>query len=116
MKSSASHPSVCPKTVHRAPIVGARVSTQFAQQSAIPAVKATPLVCCVYNNYHRIHAIVDNFIKSQCLFDLIISYHSVCEDMDNMSDHSPLYLCLNIDPSKFECNTLKFKPRKNGTV
>ena len=29
-----------------------------------------------------------------------------------MSDHSPLCLCLNIDSRKFECNVLKFKPRK----
>ena len=65
-----------------------------------------------YNNYHHMHSIIDHFILSQCLFDLIISYHSICEDVDNMSDHSPLCLCLNIDSRKFECNVLKFKPRK----
>ena len=62
------------------------------------------------------HSIIDHFILSQCLFDLIISHHSVCEDVDNMSDHSPLCLYLNIDSRKFECNGLKFKPRKNGAV
>ena len=45
-----------------------------------------------YNNYHHMHSIIDHFILSQCLFDLIISYHSICEDL---SDHSPLCLCLN---------------------
>ena len=65
-----------------------------------------------YNNYHHMHSIIDHFILSQCLFDLIISYHSICEDVDNMSDHSPLCLCLNIDSRKFECNVLKFKPHK----
>ena len=65
-----------------------------------------------YNNYHHMHSIIDNFILSQCLFDLIISYHSICEDVDNMSGHSPLCLCLNIDSRKFECNVLKFKPSK----
>ena len=58
------------------------------------------------------HSIIEHLILSQCLFDLIISYHSICEDVDNMSDHSPLCLCFNIDSRKFECNGLKFKPRK----
>ena len=58
------------------------------------------------------HSIID-FILSQCLFDLTISYHSICEDVDNMSDHSPLCLCLNIDSRKFECDALNFNPRKN---
>ena len=57
------------------------------------------------------HSVIDLFIISQCLFELIINYHSACEDVDNMSDHSPLCSCLNIDSRKFECNTLKFKPR-----
>ena len=62
------------------------------------------------------HSIMDNFIISQCLLDLITSYHIVCEDVDNMSDHSPLCLCLNIDSRKFEYKALKFKPRKNGVI
>ena len=65
-----------------------------------------------YNNYHHMYSIIDHFILSQCLFDLIISYHSICEDVDNMSDHSPLCLCLNIYSRKFECNALKLKPCK----
>ena len=39
------------------------------------------------------HSIIDHYIISQCLFDLIISYHSVCEDVGNMSDHSPSSSC-----------------------
>ena len=69
-----------------------------------------------YNNYHHMHSIIDHFIISQCLFDLIISYHSICEDVDSMSVHSPLCVCFNIDSRKFECNALNFKPRKNGAV
>ena len=60
------------------------------------------------------HSIIDHFIISQCLFDLIINYHSVCEDVDNMSDHSLVCLCLKIDSCKFECNAFKFKPHTNG--
>ena len=50
-----------------------------------------------YNNYSHIHSIIDHFILSQCLFDLIISYHKICQDVDNMSGHSPLCLFMNID-------------------
>ena len=57
--------------------------------------------CTYYNNYHHMHSIIDHFILSQCLVDLIIRYHSICEDVDNMSGHSPLCLSLNIE--RFYC-------------
>ena len=86
-----------------------RLLLQFVENEKLSSIKFICQKCgTLYTHYHHMHSIIDYFILSQCLFNLIISYHSVCEDIDNMSDHSQLYLCLNIDSMKFECNALKF--------
>ena len=48
-----------------------------------------------YNNYHQMHSIIDHFILSQCLFDLIISYHSIVKTWITCQiTHHYVYVCI----------------------
>lgn len=66
-----------------------------------------------HNEYHNSFSIIDHFIVSQNLSSAILGYYSICEDVDNVSDHSPLVLMLNIDFSSFKPLHLTYKPRRN---
>ena len=46
-------------------------------------------------------SILDHFILSGTLFDECVSSASVLHDVDNLSDHDPIFLCLNIDLKYF---------------
>lgn len=79
----------------------------FAQHNDVANVRYT-----YRSRAHDTCSTLDHFIVSPCINDIITAYYSICEDVDNMSDHTPLILHLNLNVSLFETVETKFKPRK----
>lgn len=64
-----------------------------------------------YNfNMHRF-SILDHFILSGALFDECLSDVIVCHDVDNLSDHEPLFIHLKVDVTSIALRDRIFTPR-----
>jgi exonuclease III len=64
-----------------------------------------------YNFDMQRFSILDHFILSGTLFDDCISSASVLHNVNNLSDHDPIFLCLNIDVKHIELRARIFTPR-----
>ena len=49
------------------------------------------------NTYNNIFSTIDHIFISQNLCDYVVKYYSVCDELDNQSDHVPLVMTLNIE-------------------
>jgi hypothetical protein len=64
-----------------------------------------------YNFSMNRFSILDHFVLSGTLFDECVSSASVFHDVDNLSDHDPICLCLNIDLKFLSLRNRIFSPR-----
>ena len=53
-----------------------------------------------FNTTYNTFTIIDHFIVSKHLYDSIVKHYSLCDEVDNQSDHCPIVLSLNIDVCK----------------
>ena len=60
------------------------------------------------------YSIIDHVIVSSNLSDVISSYYSICNDVENQSDHSPIVSELLIDISNHITVPYNSKPCKHG--
>ena len=64
--------------------------------------------CNSSNNYY---SVIDHFVMSESLFCDIVDYYSICDEIDNQSDHAPIIMSLKYNiarktiPHKFEERT-----------
>jgi len=72
---------------------------------------AASTVDYTYNFDMKRFSILDHFIISGILFDNCISTVSVLHEIDNLSDHDPIFLDLNIDVKHAELRARIFTPR-----
>ena len=59
-----------------------------------------PIEYRYFNTTYNIFTIIDNFIVTKHMYDSIIRHNSLCDEVDNQSDHCPNVLALNIDVYK----------------
>ena len=57
-------------------------------------------------------SIIDHFFVTEKLFDSIINYYSICDEIDNQSDHAPLIVSMDIHLSTYSSQCVTHKPRK----
>ena len=63
------------------------------------------------NSSNNSYSVIDHFVMSESLFCDIVDYYSICDEIDNQSDHAPIIMSLkyNIErktiPHKFEERT-----------
>ena len=50
-----------------------------------------------FNTTYNTFTIIDHFIVTKHLYDSIVKHYSLCDEVDNQSDHCPIVLSLNID-------------------
>ena len=68
----------------------------------------------IYSNVStNTYSIIDHVLVSSNLSDVISSYYSICNDVENQSDHSPIVLELLIDINKHIIVPYNNKPCKN---
>ena len=53
-----------------------------------------------FNTTYNTFTIIDNYIVTKHLYDYIVKHYSLCDEVDNQSDHCPIVLSLNIDVCK----------------
>ena len=53
-----------------------------------------------FNTTYNTFTIIDHFIVTKHLYDSIVKHYSLCDEVDNQSDHCPIVLSLNIDVCK----------------
>ena len=59
------------------------------------------------NSSNNSYSVIDYFVMSGSLFD-IVDYYSICDEIDNQSDHAPIVMSLKYNnerktiPHKFE--------------
>ena len=53
-----------------------------------------------FNTTYNTFSIIDHFIVTKHLYDSIVKHYSLCDEVDNQSDHCPIVLSLNIDVSQ----------------
>ena len=53
-----------------------------------------------FNTTYNTFTIIDHFIVTKHLYDSIVKHYSLCDEVDNQSDHCPIVLSLNIDVSQ----------------
>ena len=64
------------------------------------------------NNYSQAFSILDHIFLSKGLSSYIESYYSLCDDVENQSDHAPVALSLNINIDLHVCAPINHIPRK----
>ena len=64
------------------------------------------------NNYSQTFSILDHILLSKSLSNYIASYNSLCDDLENQSDHAPVVLSLNIYVELQMNAPVKHIPRK----
>ena len=50
-----------------------------------------------FNITYNTFTIIDHFIVTKHLYDSIVKHYSLCDEVDNQSDHCTIVLTLNID-------------------
>lgn len=64
------------------------------------------------NTYNNVFSIIDHIFVSQNLSHYIESYYSLCDEVDNQSDHAPIIIKLKIQTESHINVPLIYKPRK----
>ena len=102
-------------------------SNSWHTQSLLQFIESEELLYAIHHNtanvnytyvneFYNTRSTIDHFILSPSLFDIITEYYSICDDIDNFSDHCPLVLSLEIDLQKYKASTINYKPRKKWST
>ena len=122
--------SLCIKYNAEYVCIGGDFNTQFSRRESLNTKTILQFICeenlyvplnhsyanvdYSYSNVStNTYSIIDPVIVSSNLSDVISSYYSICNDVENQSDHSPIVLELLIDISKHITVPYNSKPCKN---
>ena len=122
--------SLCIKYNAEYVCIGGDFNTQFSRRESLNTktilqfIGEENLYVPLYHSYVNVdysysnvstnaYSIIDHVIVLSNLSDVISSYYSICNDVENKSDHSPIVLELLIDISKHITVPYNSKPCKN---
>ena len=72
----------------------------------------TRMIYSYSNNFSQAFSILDHIFLSKSLSSYIESYYSLCDDVENQSDHAPVVLSLNINIDLHVCASISHISRK----